>query len=524
MTPLDARLEDAWQRRELEPDRSRSLLQGVTPDAAGPLGAAAWLVMDGYLKFRDAQQAGALEAAASALKILEAHPASWWFSRALNVRSCALLELGEWEPALVSLRAQLSACHANGDRETEGCALHDLGVMHTRRDPPRAAVYLRAAGALFTELEHGVGQTYVAWSDGELMEALDRPAEALTLYRKALTLAERHGHHFMEVLVLSRLGELAVAQGREAEGEVWLRRALAQQNARPDRPLWVSVPPMVHLLRLSGRLTEAREVLDAQLARAQAAGMIAPQPLMHELLSEVLEQLGEPEAALKHARAHLRLVRQELAEEQERRVRGLEVLHRTELAEREAQLQRQQNEALRSALADLETLHREVERVSLTDELTGIANRHALMTRGAALAAGLTRPAAVAMVDVDHFKRVNDEYGHDGGDRALRAFAQHLAGGLGPGELVARFGGEEFVVLWPGVGVAEAQRRLEGMRRALVEVRVPGLPAALRLSFTGGVVPLLGGDLLGALRRADELLLRGKRQGRAAVLADVAGT
>ncbi|GAA5448221.1 hypothetical protein Ddep01_01985 [Deinococcus depolymerans] len=481
---------------------------------------AAWQVTDSYLQFREARQAEALEATGQALAVLEKQPSSWWYSRALNVRSCALLELGEWEGALELLGTQLAACRANGDRETEGCTLHDLGVMHTRRDPAHARTYLRAAREVFTALAHGVGLTYVAWSEGELLDALERPEEATARYHEALDLARAHGHHFMEVLVLARLGEVALAQGRAAQGEEWLRRALVKQDAGPGRPLWVSVPPMVHLLRRSGRLAEAQEVLETQLARADAAGMIVAQLSMRELLSEVLEERGDAVGALRHARAHLQLLRREHAEEQQRRVRALEVLHRTALAEWEAQSQRQQNGALRAALADLEALHRQAERVSLTDELTGVHNRHFLMTRVATLTGSLPDGTAVAILDIDHFKRVNDRYGHDGGDRVLRAFAQHLAGRLAAGELLARFGGEEFVVVSPGRSVGEAQRTLQGTLASLGELRIAGLPATFRLSFTAGVAALRGGDLLGALRRADDLLLRGKRQGRGVVLPE----
>jgi len=82
----------------------------------------------------------------------------------------------------------------------------------------------------------------------------------------------------------------------------------------------------------------------------------------------------------------------------------------------------------------MEWLHRQLEQVSVTDELTGVDNRRSLMTRGARLLASPSADsptgAAIAILDIDHFKIVNDTYGHGGGDQVLREFAQYLRAGL----------------------------------------------------------------------------------------------
>ena len=528
-------LTDAWRWRELDAGRCRHLLDeasGAPASGDRETEKAAPLVVWGYLCFREARQAEALESAGEALSLLSGQQDSFWYSRALNVRSCAQLELGEFELATLSLREQLRASRGNSDAETEGAALHDLGVMHTRRDPSHAEGYLLASRAVFERLGHPVGRSFVAWSLGELRERQGQIPEATALYHAALTLARECGHLFLEVLVLSRLGELEWRHGDPLAGEQWLREALTRQSADSSRPLWITVPPLVRLLVYTGRLHEAREVLEAQLAGARAAGMVSTQIPVHELLSEVLEALGEPALALSHAREHLKLFRQENAQEQAQKVRGLEVLHRTELAQQEASALGQRNRELMVALSELERLHRQLEQITVTDELTGVSNRHYLMTQGAALLrshladpahSGAEADVAVAILDIDHFKAVNDTYGHDGGDRVLRAFAQFLKAALRENDVLARFGGEEFVILFPGIPLGEARERLDGMRLAIQEHVFEGLPERFTVSFTAGIVNCPDADLLDALRRADQLLYRGKRSGRGVVTRERAG-
>lgn len=216
--------------------------------------------------------------------------------------------------------------------------------------------------------------------------------------------------------------------------------------------------------------------------------------------------------------------RQENADGQARRVRALEVQHRTELAQQEAHTQRRLNDELKQGLSELELLHRQAARASITDELTGAFNRHFLMAQGPAhLRPGTSQSATVAMLDLDHFKAVNDTYGHGGGDRVLRLFAQFLQDHLDNSALLCRYGGEEFVVIFPNTQPEQARQQLAQLRTLLGDTAVPDLPSSLRLSFTAGVVSCTDGDLPGAPRRADALLLRGKRAGRGRILRESEG-
>ena len=172
-----------------------------------------------------------------------------------------------------------------------------------------------------------------------------------------------------------------------------------------------------------------------------------------------------------------------------------------------------------------EQLHRAVERAevlrtrALTDPLTGLANRYAAEERlqaEAREAVRRARPLAVALLDIDHFKRVNDELGHDVGDQVLSATATWLRAGLRPRDLAARWGGEEFLLVLPEADLEQATAIAERCRRAVAA----GRPAGRALTVTLGVAELQADEQPGSLiRRADMALYEGKRTGRDRVVA-----
>ena len=150
------------------------------------------------------------------------------------------------------------------------------------------------------------------------------------------------------------------------------------------------------------------------------------------------------------------------------------------------------------------------------DPLTGLANRRALTEAfAAALASG--RPHCLAVVDVDHFKRINDRFGHAVGDRVLTAIAKTLGEACGDA-LVARYGGEEFALLFPS---GDAVRMAEALERARAEVaskryRLREADTALgTITFSGGIVTVARAESFdNAFARADVLLYRAKQAGR----------
>jgi diguanylate cyclase (GGDEF)-like protein len=158
---------------------------------------------------------------------------------------------------------------------------------------------------------------------------------------------------------------------------------------------------------------------------------------------------------------------------------------------------------------------------AVIDPLTGLLNRQALAHRFADLreyAELGDLPVALVLCDVDKFKSVNDEYGHDRGDVVLRGMGQRLMATLRPGELLYRLGGEEFVVVLPGLGLSEAVAVAERLRRAVEAEPVDGLAVTVSLGAACEAGTDLDVELL--FKRADRALYDAKRLGRNRSIAD----
>lgn len=170
------------------------------------------------------------------------------------------------------------------------------------------------------------------------------------------------------------------------------------------------------------------------------------------------------------------------------------------------------------ALAESEARAAARQRDALTDALTGAFNRRWLeemLPRYVQRAQLARRPFALAMLDLDHFKRYNDSWGHAGGDAALRATASLLRTQLRPSDQVARYGGEEFCLLLPDTSIGQACLVADRLIVATAKHPVSADPPLPAVSFSLGLAALSGNQGAGELlKSADAALYRAKQAGR----------
>jgi diguanylate cyclase (GGDEF)-like protein len=166
---------------------------------------------------------------------------------------------------------------------------------------------------------------------------------------------------------------------------------------------------------------------------------------------------------------------------------------------------------------ELQQVNQNLEALASIDPLTGASNRRHFLKQarseiGRAKRQGL--PLSVIMLDIDFFKSVNDRFGHEAGDKVLVALAATIRATLRAGDIFARLGGEEFIVMLPGQGLPEASQMAERLRVLIAQNEVPGCPA--RITVSAGLAGLESGaeEIDDLLRRADEGLYRAKNQGR----------
>jgi diguanylate cyclase (GGDEF)-like protein len=187
---------------------------------------------------------------------------------------------------------------------------------------------------------------------------------------------------------------------------------------------------------------------------------------------------------------------------------------------------------LSEAMADTQTALQEVQRsnqklehLAATDPLTGVGNRRQFIARTRVEIAQAKRSAAplsLLSLDLDHFKNINDKYGHPGGDNVLCAFVQKCLDTTGPHAVVARVGGEEFMVLLPGATLDAACEVGERLRSSIANNAFEvGIPPPIKITISIGVSQFgRDGDTLDAfLGVADQRLYRAKHEGRNCVIA-----
>ncbi|MCA0239275.1 MAG: diguanylate cyclase [Proteobacteria bacterium] len=298
---------------------------------------------------------------------------------------------------------------------------------------------------------------------------------------------------------------LALADGDAAAARAWLapcREQLLQPLA--DDPL---SPRIRHSgLQLLAELAERDGRLDDALLLLKADARV---------------QAGRA-AAASRARYQAAALQTELARMQ-RRLRDHEA--RSRETERVAAELSAINRQLQRKVREVEDLRDALREQATRDALTGLFNRRHFNDAAPPLLAQARRDGqalAAVIIDLDHFKAVNDRYGHDVGDRLLRAFGQVLGAEARASDLVCRWGGEEFCLLLPATPLDAACRLVERLlqRWRSSSLDMPGQRLE-RLSFSAGVCDshTETGDIGALLRAADHALLLAKRNGRAQVLS-----
>jgi diguanylate cyclase len=327
-----------------------------------------------------------------------------------------------------------------------------------------------------------------------------------------------HRHRLVEGLAgLCR--ELSAGLSELAEDDSWAKGQCAGLQARLEDGLSVRgvqaasqmlAETRAHQLKVRGERAAARETL---------------KQLIHDMLREV-DELSEhtgrfQTATARHAEAiekadtleSLTDVVQSMLEDS----RAINAAVTT--SQERMQADRARASELETRVRDLESELRRLSDEVSTDALTQVANRRGLAQAFEAESARAGREAspqlAVALIDIDNFKKLNDSLGHAAGDVALQSLASKVRERLRPVDHLARFGGEEFVVLLPGTGLEEAQQALTRLQRSLSAALFMHDGREVFVTFSGGVTAWRSGEALAlTLERADEALYEAKRTGK----------
>jgi diguanylate cyclase (GGDEF)-like protein len=345
------------------------------------------------------------------------------------------------------------------------------------------------------------------------------------------------GEQSLDVVVFDRSGSLLHAVGAHGESLRASGQTLPSVGPRPSSVRWADgrhyltavapvkpVPAVVDLgwtvvvrRPANQAYADARQAIAMTLCigllaavAASAVAFLAARRISSDL-SRIVDALGDVERGLPGA------VIPSLGSSKETHALS-QTLQR--VTSRLLQSNQDMEARVRSRTLELEAANRELDLQARTDPLTGLFNRRGLsdhLDPALALSARGGRPLSLVVLDVDHFKRVNDRYGHVVGDDVLRHLASTLRERLRSSDLAARVGGEEFVVLLPDTGIAAA----EPLAQELIDhVAARPHPVCGPLTLSAGVAThRAGDDAQSVFRRADRALYAAKSAGRNRVCA-----
>jgi diguanylate cyclase (GGDEF)-like protein len=369
-------------------------------------------------------------------------------SRAATLRTIGIVfsQSGDPQTGLDYYRQSLALCDPQKDAVERGKTLNNIGINYKnlgRFDQAFAA--LTEAQDLFAAMGLPLHESATLNNLGLVQERLGDVKAAEATLRHACKLSETTGYRYGVAHASLGLGRLCFAQNRMDEARTWLETALAESEAH----------------HIKATLYES-----------------------HEALADYFDRAGDAARALYHHRRFHDLEREVMSEATSSQLRGLKMQFEVDAAKREAEAERERQAVLTRANAELQELNislteanlqktvllDQLERQTFEDALTGLANRRRLDQRleeEFALSLRHNRPLAVAIADLDHFKLVNDRFSHAVGDAVLRTLAKLLRAQVRHTDLVARFGGEEFVLLLVETDATAALRVCEKLRESI---------------------------------------------------------
>ena len=502
------------------------------------------LACEGDLQENGGDSAGAMTLYEQAVVTAEAAKDDEYLAEALYRRGHLRSLRAEFASGLSDLKRAHALFRQLGKEGHATTVQNAIAILYNRLgDHAQARQYFEAA--LKAQAAAGLTREQLVTQHnlGRVLENLGDWGAAEHAFAQCMALAQSLAYRRGEVYALRGLASVHNARGRPTEALALLDRAAAMQREVPDARLRAQIQLQrgIALSQLR-RAGEALAALNEALAVLKAADSPAERVRTHEALARLMVEQADWRASFEQQRAARELTEELLRRQVDERFATLKVeydgnareqamhlLQREQAATAYALEQERLAGRLRSAtvalgavlltlLALLAWRQRHgklaMRRLALTDELTELPNRRDVLSR---LDQRLRRGGACALliVDLDHFKRINDGHGHPAGDEVLRGAAAVLRETAPADAFFGRLGGEEFVVVLPDAPMMGAEAHAEVLRPAIeaIDLSHIGLPGP-GTSSVGVTVSAIGDNAIAMLRRADRALYAAKAGGR----------
>jgi diguanylate cyclase (GGDEF)-like protein len=536
-------------------DQAQRVL-AVLPRARDPGLRAGLLICQGETRETAADNGRALQLFTQAVDVATSAHNDEELAAALYSRGYLLGLQGEYASGLVDLR-RAQVLYDRLGRQYDALSCRDsIATLYSRLGDSTEAAHLYAdvlrmqrQGGMVREQAvtlHNLARTYEDSRQWELAQAT---------FTQALELGHRLKYPRVEAYALRGLAAVKVARNDAPGALDDLARATALQSETPDARLGAQINlEKGRALRLADRLPESVAVLELARDVFKSAGSALELVDTDNELAMVESDLGEWHAAYMD-KAEAALQQEQLLSNQlSQRFAILKVAYDTAAQEQENRALLRENAATGSALEQSRRVRqlqgvvialgvalgailiwllllnrghaRRMGSLAMTDELTQAPNRRAVLAMlNQLLKRPEVAPCAILIMDIDFFKRINDQHGHAAGDEVLRLVAQAVRGTVNPPAFFGRLGGEEFLIVMPDAELTEAKRFAEVLRQQVAAINtraaIPGHPGVT--TSVGLTLAMAGTDDAGnMLARADTALYVAKRSGRNCVRVEPA--
>ena len=426
------------------------------------------------------------------------------------------------EAAIRHVQAALEAARACGSPTAEFWALSRSGMVHEAMGDPRRGLEigrqaLLLSRTLYDDAEarfaglNNLGDTCLTVAKDQRAQGLSAShalQEALALVLESVAMARAQGHQFWELI--ARINLVSILIELERHDDAQEQAGLVKGLARSQGSRYIEMnndAQLAEVSRAEGHIDEAISMMDAQLADPEQDPALLIK--LHRSLYEMHKASGRFEQALlHHQELHVLMLRM--------------TIHRAGLQSQmlinTIEIEQAQHDAERSQLeARMERIRaEELDNEAHTDPLTRLPNRRALDRQLPPLIGNESaQPLCAAMIDLDHFKRVNDEHGHAMGDLVLTAMSNLLRAVTRDSDLAVRVGGEEFLLIFTNTSLAQAERVCERLLASVRDYDWATLAAGLTCTVSAGVSELKPFEVVSEwLARSDAALYAAKRGGR----------
>lgn len=448
-------------------------------------------------------------------------------SVALNNAAIVYNFLGDYASALELYTKSLELCQTLDYREGIARALKNIGVTHFEMKHYHEALeYLQQALGFKELTDEPQLHSYTLVDIARCYKALDNTNEALSYVTRGLQLAETVENRTGIADALDELGVLHLERGNLNEAQqcldraLWIKRDISEPPGQMTTQLRRSV-----LFLAQDKPDLALRVLQEALELAETIGSKTGLYQTHLALSETYEKMGDIALAFQHHKMYVKLKDDVFNESSSRILQSLRVTRQVEKAEQEREIYRLKNVELAHANEQLHRLDAQksqllgqLKKQAQEDALTGLFNRRYFDERlkqafNEALEYDL--PLSVMLCDIDNFKKINDTFSHQVGDKVLATVAKILREGVRQSDVLARYGGEEFILLMPGARKDAALELCERLRKRVADYDWNKLGLGLKVTLSLGVASdLSSGNHEKLTALADKHLYEAKRLGK----------